>query len=206
MTGPQDVPSAPAPTIAPDPPGWQHSEVFGKRSLLGAIALLVAVGLFLMLPPFIDGNTEYAIAGPDGRYALDEFASIEIADGWGIESQSELLTVITKGGASAVLTPTIESDTTPMEYAQTIVDGLDDGSGTWRVDPLQDFTTDAGVTGTFYIAYSTESVTGSWIVSDGGRLAVFNGVAPESAFKAGFDDFDQMAKSIQFTATSGASE
>lgn len=189
-----------------DPPGWQHSELLGRRSLVGAIAILAAFVVFLALPPFIDGRTDYSFAAPDGRIALDEFASIEIADGWGIESQSELFTVIAKGGATAVLTPTVESDTTATEYAQTLVDGLDDGSGIWRVEPLQEFTTDAGVTGSFYIAQGTDSVTGNWVVVDGGRLAIFAGTASESAFKAGLDDLDQMARSILFEATSGASE
>jgi hypothetical protein len=185
------------------PPGWQHSELLGRRSLFGAIALLAAVAMFFFLPPFIDGQVEYATAGPDGRFALDDFASIEIAEGWGIDSQSEILTVIAKGGASAVLTPTVETATSASQYAQLLVDGLND-SGTWIVDSIQDFTTDAGVQGSSYLAHGTDQVAASWIIVDAGRLSVFNGLASESAFKDGIDDFDQMAKSILFESTTGA--
>lgn len=190
--------------IDTDPRWWQHASLTEPRSLIGAGAVLLGVILLLVVPPFVDDRTGYAEVSEEGRIAVDEYYSFEIAGGWEITQRDELLLILAKGGGQVLTSASVDDDASlPIEeYAQALADGLASTPDvSWRVTPVQPFTTDSGAEGATYVGHSTDQATAVWVVGDNGRQATFSAVFPETSFDTLFADTEAMALSIEISAT-----
>lgn len=187
-----------------DPRWWQHSSLTDTRSVVGAAAILLGVLFFLLVPPFVDDRTSYSELTPDGRIAVDEYFSFQIAGGWEISERSEIFLIIAKGGAQAVVPGSVEADPSIAvdAYAQTLADALsNDTTTSWRVSPVQPFTTDAGDEGVTYVGHSPDQATAVWIVQANGRQVDLTVIFPETSFDTLYGDAEAMARSIEISAT-----
>ena len=77
---------------------WQQSAITDRRSVIGALAILLVAAFYIVGIPFLEENVAVSLETDEsGRFVVDNYTTILLPDGWSVESQNELLTTLTDG-------------------------------------------------------------------------------------------------------------
>lgn len=184
---------------------WQRSSIGDRRSVLGAIALVLVAALYVVGVPFLDENIEASLETDEaGRFAVDEYTTILLPDGWSVESQSELFTTLTDGTYQLILVVSNPADVATAEEAlRAIYDVYGEDPGN-ELTPLTSFTTDSGGDAAGYRAVLVSDSTGNgaafYAVIENGRSFQPSFTGPADLADPYYDDVDAIVRSVQITA------
>lgn len=189
---------------AADPTAWRRSRLGDRRSVLGALAVGGVFALFVLVIPYLEANVE-ARGGFDsaGRFIIDDYAAIELAEGWQVESQSELFTTVTDGTHQLILIASAPQDVTPEEALLVSWDGFSQDTAN-TVEPIQSLPTETGAEGATYRALLASDSGGSgaafYAVADAGRIVQPSAVGPGDLSDGFYEVVDAMVGTILITA------
>lgn len=184
--------------------GWRNARLLEARSVLGAVAIVAVVGLFVVLVPNLEDSLEQT-GGLDeaGRFVVDDFTTIMLADGWEVDSRSELFTILTDGTHQLILPVSNEDPTAPEEKLAEFRDVYAEDPDN-QVTEVASFTTEAGAAASEYRALLASDPTGQGAgfaaVSQNGRLFEPSTTGPSDLDDAFYDTFVDMVRSIMLTA------
>ena len=183
---------------------WRQSRLGDRRSVLGTLAILGVVALLVVGIPFLESNVEQR-GGLDaeGRFIIDDHAAIDLADGWQVESQSELFTTLTDGTYQIILIASSPQDATPEEALLVAWDGFSaDPANT--VTPIEDLASSTGAEAATYRALIASDPSGNgaafYAVADNGRIVQPSAIGPGDLTDTFYDMVDEMMGSIVITA------
>lgn len=179
--------------------------LLSRRSLLGAIVVLGVSLFFIVVLPIINS----AVKGenpfiPGQPYVVSGTVQITPQPGWELGVSSDLLTTITKSGASFVVVGAAPADQTPEESIQGAIEGLQaDQNNTWVIGDPQTFVTDAGDHGVKLTAHTTNDAQESWAISSGEVSTTVLATSPDSVWGSVVDELEAMASSVVFVTEGG---
>ncbi len=124
---------------------WQQSAITDRRSVIGALAIVLVAVFYVVGVPFLEENVEVSLETDEaGRFVVDDYTTILLPDGWSVESQNELLTTLTDGTHQFFVIPSNPADeATPAETLQPVYDSYGADPANERT-PIETFTTDSG--------------------------------------------------------------
>jgi hypothetical protein len=138
-------------------------------------------------------------------YQLSPTTSFTPTAGWLPDpEQSEKGSTLTalKNGAGFKLSDSLQLGS--GQTLQTFADlfrKADATSANTRVSDVQPFTTSSGLTGATWTTRAPTQSTQTWLITNGTRLARFDGYGPVTAFAAIQPELETMAKSITMSAS-----
>lgn len=186
-----------------DPTWWRRSQLFEPRSIIGALGIVAVVAVFVLGVPFAEQNVEQRGGLDDaGRFIVDDYTTMVLADGWRIDSQSDLFKILTDGTYQLILTPSIEDPATPEENLAQFHDVYVEDPAN-EVTDIVSFTTDVGAEAASYraiIASAPETGNSFAAVSQNGRLFSPAITGPTDLDDPYFDEFLAMVRSVEITA------
>lgn len=95
---------------------WRHSSLLDRRSVVGAVAIAAVVALFVFVVPLIDDSLEQSRGFDEaGRFIVDDYAAMELADAWEVESRTQFLTTLTNGPYAIIVVSAYVGDTAPAD-------------------------------------------------------------------------------------------
>lgn len=153
---------------------WQRSAIGDRRSVLGAIAIVLVVAVYVVGVPFLEGAVEATLETDEaGRYIVDDYTTVLLPDGWMIESQNDLLTTLTDGTYLFVVIASSPADEmTARDVLQPSYDGYATDPAN-ELTPIETFATDSGADAAGYrsVLAATESADGSavYAIIENGR-------------------------------------
>jgi hypothetical protein len=182
---------------------WRHSSLTEPRSVIGAIAVVAVIVMFTVVIPFVNDNLNYSIGFDDaGRWIVDDYTAIRLADGWRIESTSELFTTVTDGKHLLILVDSREDSISAVEELRKVYDSLEQDAD-FTLTPIKTFTTDTNGDAAGYRSLSATDPSGNgtatYVVSQNNRIFNVSATGP-----ADLDDvvYDQIEVMIQSTVIS----
>ncbi len=184
---------------------WQQSSIGDRRSVLGALALVLITAFFVLGLPWIEENTEASgVFDESGRYIVDDYTTMQLADGWSVESQSELFTTLTDGTYQMIVVLSSPADASPEEILSEIHDAYaSDPANT--VTPIVTFVTDSGGDGAAYRFVLATDPTGngstSYAVVQNGRSFQPLATGPADLDDPYYEEVDTMVRSVEISAT-----
>ena len=183
---------------------WRESRLGDRRSVLGTLAILAIFALLVIGVPFLETNVEQR-GGLDaeGRFIIDDYAAMELADGWQVESQSELFTTVTDGTYQIILIASSPQEATPEEALLVTWEAFSaDPANT--VTPIEDLATSSGVEAATYRALIASDPSGNgaafYAVADNGRIVQPSAIGPGDLTDSYYDMVDEMIGSMVITA------
>ena len=183
---------------------WQQSAIGDRRSVVGALALVLAAAFFVVGVPFIEDRVEATgVFDESGRFIVDDYTTMQLADGWSIESQSELFTTLTNGTYQMVVVLTSLAEGSAEDALREFHDGYSaDPANT--VTPIVTFATDSGGDGAGYRFVLDSDPTGngstSYAVVQNGRKFQPLATGPADLADPYFDEIDTMVRSVEISA------
>lgn len=183
---------------------WKDSELLERRSVIGMFGIAAVIGLFVLVVPWINDKVEQT-GGLDssGRFIIDDYTAIELADGWTIENQSEFLTIVTDGSYSLALVLSAPNDATPSDALREVYDVYEQDPAI-AVTPIETFSTDAGGEAAGYRALLPTDPSGNGLVvfnvSQAGRMFSSTGSGPSDLDDPFYEDLEVMFRSVVITA------
>ena len=152
---------------------------------------------------FIEQNVEYRDLFDDrGRLVLDDYTTMELADGWTVDGKNDLFLTIANGQSTMILTASIVSEGTAEEALAASRDGyLADPAN--EVTELVTFATDAGGEGATYravLAVTPDTGSGFWAVTQNGRIMQPVATGPGDLNDPLYAEVDQMVRTIEISA------
>lgn len=178
--------------------------LLSRRSLTGGVVVLAVALFFVLGVPAVnnavEGENPFEVGEP---YVVAGSYQITPAQGWKLDSESELFTTIRKSGSSLILTGAVDVEgQTPEESIQLTVTAFEnDQTDTWVIGEPQTFVTNAGDHGVKLVAHGSESgASESWVVSNGSRSITVIASSPESVWSSVSEDLDLMVSSIVFSS------
>lgn len=190
--------------MSSDPTWWRRSRLAEPRSIIGALGIIAVVALFVLGVPFAEDNVEQRGGLDDaGRFIVDDYTAMTLADGWSVDTQSDLFTTLTDGTYTIILPPSVEDPATPEESLSPFRDSyLADPANT--VTDIVSFTTDDGAPAAEYRAILASDPTGNGnafaAVAQNGRTFSPATTGPPDLDDPFYDDFLTMVRSIVITA------
>lgn len=165
----------------------------------GAVIVAAIAVFYALILPFVSdtvaGGTKLE---PGVPFPVSAGLEMVPQPGWELESKSEILTTLSRDGASLVVLPPAPGE--DLEKAiETTVDGFEnDPRNDWQVGRPEPFTTSAGDQGRTVVAYGTTEVQQTWLISHGGSTASIFGSSPDSGWSSLSPDMDEMVASVVF--------
>lgn len=177
--------------------------LLSKTSLTGGLVVLGVALFFIVALPWINqlvpGDNPFRVGEP---YVVAGSYQITPEPGWEIASENELLTTITKSGASFVLLPPTEADGETLEgQINLTVQALEnDASTTWVIGDPQTFVTGAGDHGLQVVAHSHDQASETWVIEHEEWQVTLVAQSPDSVWKSLSAELEAMASSVVFIA------
>ncbi|WP_296665434.1 hypothetical protein [Demequina sp.] len=169
------------------------------RAVWAATIAVAAILLaFTVLLPMLGNNSSGPKLEAGAPFNVQDTMTFVPADGWALTSEDgSLFTIFSKGGASLIVLPAVDSTDTLEASAQTAIDGLAaDPATTWVLGDPQEFTTDAGVPGIVVVGHSENDFSAFYVISNGTRSVTLDATGPDSTFSTISGELDQMAASV----------
>ena len=184
---------------------WQQSAIGDRRSVLGALAIVLIAAFYVVGVPFLEENLDATLETDEaGRYVIDDYATLALPEGWSIENQNELLTTLTDGTYQFIVVPTAPAAVaTAAEALQSVYDTYAAEPAN-VVTPLESFTTDAGADAAGYRALVATDPSGnglaSYAIIQNGRSfqPLFTG--PSDLSDPFYDDAQAIVMSVEISA------
>jgi hypothetical protein len=191
--------------VVQTPTEWQTSSIGDRRSVFGAVAVAAVVAAFVFLVPFLEENVQQRGAFDDaGRFVVDDYTSIALAEGWQVDSMSEFFTILTDGDHTLVFPISNPADGSPEDALNVFYDAhAADPANV--VTPIVTFATDAGAPAAGYRAVIASDPSGDgaafYAVVDNGRSVEPSITGPADLDDPYYEAADAMVRSIVITAT-----
>ena len=182
---------------------WRHSSLTEPRSVVGALAVVAVIVMFTVMVPLVNDNLNYSIGFDDaGRWIIDDYAAIQLADGWRIDSTSDIFTTVTNGRYQLILVESLEASTSATEELQKVYGGLEQNAD-FTLTPIETFTTDAGGDAAGYRSLSAADPSGNgtaaYVVSQNNRIFNISATGPADLDDAVYEQIEAMVRSAVIT-------
>jgi hypothetical protein len=172
--------------------------------VIGAGVIAAVVAAFVFLVPFAEDNVEQR-GGLDeaGRFIVDDYTAMELADGWSVDSRSELFSIVTDGTYQLILPVSNPADATPEGSLEDIHDTYSADPAN-VVTPIETFSTDAGGDAAGYRALIASDPSGNgaafFAVVDNGRSFQPAFTGPADLDDPLYDAAEAMVRTIVISA------
>jgi hypothetical protein len=184
---------------------WQQSAIGDRRSVIGAIAIVLIVAFYVVGIPFLESNVEGSLETDEaGRFVVDDYTTILIPDGWSIDTQNDLLTILTDGTNSVVLIASSETtEASAAAILQPTYDGFSADPAN-ELTPIESFPTDAGGVAAGYLARLAADESGDgaglYAVLQNGRSFQPSFTGPGDLTDPFYDEAEAIVRSVEISA------
>jgi hypothetical protein len=196
----------PAPAPPAEPAERRFRDIFGARSVVGALVVVGVLSLFAVALPALDDAVRKSSGFETGGvYVVSPTVSFTPADGWVIEPEGTikgLVVTASKNGwtmkVNGVLTLTPGQSV--GDFAKVFRDGDKQLDGITQVGELEPFTTTSGANGVTWSSHGPTQAAQEWDVAQGSTVAQMRADGSAANLAAVQGELDAMAKSIVITA------
>lgn len=184
---------------------WQRSAIGDRRSVFGAIALVLVAALYVVGIPFLEDNVEASLDTDEaGRFVVDDYTTILVPDGWTIDSQNDLLTILTDGTHQLIIIATSPADVATAEEALRPIYDVYSEDPANTLTPLTPFMTDSGGDAAGYRAVLASDPNGDGVafyaVIENGRSFQPSFTGPPDLADPYYDEADAIVRTVEITA------
>ena len=177
----------------------KHHLLFGTRSVVGALAVVLALSWFGFGLEAIDDAVTASNGFTIGEtYDVSATVAFTPVDGWVLDPEQtvpEIAVVAHKNGWEQKLAAglTLAPDQTVEDFAAIFRDVSDPSV---QVGDLQTFTTTSGLNGVRWEVHGANDVTVTWLIVNGTNMVQQLATGSSSTYASVEDELDQMAASV----------
>jgi hypothetical protein len=202
---------APVPTPPAEPAERRFRDLFGARSVVGALVVIGVLSVFAFALPALDDAVRKASGFEKGNpYQVSDTVSFTPAEGWVIEPEGTtkgLVVTASKNGWTVKVSGalTLAPDQSVEDLAKVFRDGDEQSDGFTQVGELESFTTTSGANGVTWSSHGPTQAAQEWDVAQGSTVAQMRADGSAANLASVQGELDAMARSIVITeAAAGA--
>jgi hypothetical protein len=193
-----------------EPPERHHRDLFGARSVIGALVIVGVLTIFAVGTPALDDAVKRSDTLSAGSaYEVSQTTSFTPAAGWVIDPKATTPgSVVTafKNGWTVKVVGALEAppDQKPEELVKIFWEGDKSNNDEFtQVSDIESFVTAGGQTGSTWTAHGPQDAAQQWDVADGQSLGQMRADGTAANMDTVQADLDAMAKSLVVTAAKG---
>ena len=187
----------------------RHRDLFGARSVVGALAVVAVLCVFgfgiAAVDEWVKKSSGFAVGT---AYQVSETVSFTPASGWEVDPKATspgLVVNATKNGvALKVVSLSLPPKDTLESFAKVFRDSDERNGALARVTAQKPFVTTSGVNGVTWDAHGPKDASETWIVANGESLAQMSADGSASNWASVAPDLEAMAKSLTVSAPEGS--
>jgi hypothetical protein len=196
-----------------EPPERRYRDLFGARSVIGALVIVGVLTIFAVGIPALDEAVKKSDTFAVGSaYEVSDTTSFTPAPGWVIDpagtTPGSVVTAHKNGWTIKVIGIfVVPPDQTFEEYIGIFQEGDKANKDQFtQVSDIESFTTASGQTGGTWTAHGPQDAAQQWDVADGTTVGQMRADGTAANLDSVQAELDEMAKSLVVTApTSGGS-
>lgn len=194
-------------TTSAPPVDRRPRDLFGRRSIIGAIVVVAVLTFFGAGLRAIDENSKSTGFTPGQIYAVSDTLSFTPEAGWSIDTAGTLAGAVVTLTKDGLVMKVIGQDFTAggqtmQDSATTFHDADGQDAGYTTVSDIGPFTTSTGTTGVTWTASGPAQAAQTWLVSDGTSGAYVPVTGPASNWTNSQQEIESMVESIVFASAS----
>jgi|GEM_PF-6411678 hypothetical protein len=203
---PKGVPEVSSSTAAATPPATaspldDERDLFGVRSVVGAIGVLLVLTLFGVglqaLADSVRGSSGFTVGEPT---AVSDTVAFVPAPGWINDPDQSVpgaAVVAQKNGWEIKIAAglTLQPGQSLEDFARIFYDIPPDEPGS-QVSDLETFTTTSGLTGVTWTVHGSTTTTTTWQIANGDQVTQVLAIGPSATLDSVQADLDAMAGSV----------